>query len=59
MLLQEGIENWLGSPSGWNEAEMATVEANGDGGYPVTDLSLTINNTVTAGAIPLERAAIW
>jgi hypothetical protein len=59
MLLAEGIEHWLGSPSGWNEGDMATVLANPDGTYTVTDLNLTINNTVTIGAIPLESAAVW
>jgi hypothetical protein len=57
MLLAEGIENWLGSPSGWNEGDMATA-ANGDGTYTVTDL--TVNSTVTIDhPIPLESAAIW
>jgi hypothetical protein len=58
MLLGEGIENWLGSPSGWNEGDMATVVANPDGTYTVTDL--TVNSTVTIDhPIPLESAAIW
>ena len=59
MLLGEGIDQWLGSPSGWNEGDMATVLANPDGTYTVTDLTLTAANTVTVGAIPLESAAVW
>lgn len=58
MLLQEGIDVWLGSPAGWEEGDPANVMDNGDGTYTVTNLrlfqSLTIDHPV-----PLASAAIW
>jgi hypothetical protein len=57
-LLQEGIDNWLGSPSGWSEGDMATVVDDGNGSYDVTDM--TYGQTITIGhPIPLESAAVW
>ncbi len=57
-LLQEGIDRWLGSPSGWNEGDLAMVIDNGNGTYTVHDL--TINASVTIDQpIPLASAAVW
>ncbi len=58
MLLQEGIEHWLGSPAGWQEGDTATVVDNGNGSYTVTDLQLGQSITIDH-AIPLASAAIW
>ena len=58
VLLAEGTETWLGSPSGWEEGDMATVANNGDGTYTVTNLRL--GSSVTIGSpIPLASAAVW
>jgi hypothetical protein len=57
-LLQEGIDTWLGSPSGWQEGDAAVVVDSGNGTYDVTDL--TVGQTITIDhPIPLESAAIW
>ena len=57
-LLEEGIENWFGSPSGWQEGDPVNVFDNGDGTYDVTNL--TLGETITLDhAIPLQSAAIW
>ncbi len=58
MLLQEGIEQWLGNPSGWSEGDRAMVVDNGDGSYTVVDMTqgLTI---VIHEPIPLESAVVW
>ncbi len=57
-LLAEGIATWLGSPSGWQEDDMATVVNNGNSTYIVTNLtrggSVIINHP-----IPLASAATW
>lgn len=64
LLLQEGIERWLGSPAGWQEFDVAVVTSNGDGTYTVTDLTLTASSgqsqQVTINSpIPLASAAVW
>lgn len=57
-LLQEGIETWLGSPSGWQEGDVAVVVDNGDGTYDVTDTA--VGQTITIDQpIPLASAAVW
>lgn len=58
VLLQEGIDTWLGSPAGWQEGNMASVADNGNGTYTVTNL--TLGQTVTIDhPIPLASAALW
>lgn len=64
MLLQEGIQHWLGSPAGWQEGDMAVVTSNGDGTYTVTDMALTASSGLTQqvvikSPIPLASGAIW
>lgn len=64
VLLQEGIERWLGSPVGWQEGDMAVVTSNGGGTYTVTDLTLTASSGLTQqitikSPIPLASGAIW
>jgi hypothetical protein len=66
MLLQEGIDRWLGDPGGWAEGDMAVVSSNGDGTYTVTDLTCTsptracLTQQVTIDSpIPLASGAIW
>ena len=62
MLLGEGLENWLGNPDGWAEGDMATVVANGDGTYTVTNLGMmgtAEGDTVTVGPIPLAAGVFW
>ncbi|MBI1819396.1 MAG: hypothetical protein HYR81_03615 [Nitrospirae bacterium] len=58
MLLQEGITDWLGSPSGWTEGDMTTVVSNGDGTYTVTDLRLAVSIIINH-PVPLASAAAW
>ncbi len=58
MLLQEGIDHWLGGPAGWQEGDMASVRDNGDGTYTVADLSQGLTITINQ-PIPLASAAIW
>jgi hypothetical protein len=58
VLLGEGIDNWLGSPDGWNEFDMAKVMNNGDGTYTV--MNMTVGESVTIDQpVPLASAAIW
>lgn len=57
-LLQEGIDTWLGSPTGWQEGDGATVMDNGDGTYTVTNM-MTNESIVIGYPIPLASAAIW
>jgi hypothetical protein len=58
-LLGEGIDTWLGSPSGWAEGDMATVENNGDGSsYTVTNHTRGESITIYE-PIPLASAAVW
>jgi hypothetical protein len=62
MLLGEGIGTWLGSPAGWAEGDMATVEANGDGTYTVTNLGgmgSAAGHTATIAPIPLAAGVFW
>lgn len=64
MLLAEGLSTWLGSPAGWAEGDMATVVANGDGTYTVTNLggpmgSAALGETVTVSPIPLAAGVFW
>jgi hypothetical protein len=58
MLLQEGIDKWLGSPVGWQEGDMAIVADNGDGTYTVTNLRL-FQQIVINSPIPLASGAVW
>jgi hypothetical protein len=58
MLLQEGIEKWLGNPVGWQEGDMALVADNGDGTYTVTNLRL-LQQIVIDNPIPLASGAVW
>lgn len=58
VLLGEGIENWLGSPDGWNEFDMATVVDNGDGTYTV--YNMTVDESITIDLpIPVASAVFW
>ena len=58
VLLGEGIDNWLGSPAGWNEFDMAKVINNGDGSYTV--MNMTAGESITIyEPVPLASAAIW
>ncbi len=62
MLLGEGISTWLGSPAGWAEGDMATVVANGDGAYTVTNrggMGTAQGNTVTVSPVPLAAGVFW
>jgi hypothetical protein len=58
VLLGEGINVWLGSPSGWAEGDMASVVNNGDGTYTVTNLT-SGGMVILDQPIPLASAAIW
>jgi hypothetical protein len=58
MLLEEGIEGWLGGPAGWEEFDMATVVDNGDGTHTVTNLRLGDSITIDH-PVPLASAAVW
>jgi hypothetical protein len=57
-LLQEGIDHWLGSASGWGEGDMAMVMDNGDGTYTVHDMTIGASITIDQ-PIPLASAAVW
>lgn len=57
-LLQEGIDTWLGGPTGWSEGDMAMVTSNGDGSYTVTNMTLGESVTIDQ-PIPLASAAVW
>lgn len=57
-LLAEGIERWLGSPTGWQEGDMAVVARNGDGSYTVTNVRLG-EQIVIDSPIPLASGAVW
>jgi hypothetical protein len=64
VLLQEGIDHWLGSPVGWQEGDMAVVSSNGGGTYTVTDLTLTASSGMSQqveikSPIPLASGAVW
>jgi hypothetical protein len=58
ILLEEGISTWLGSPSGWEEFDMALVVNNGDGTYTVTNLTRGESVTISQ-PIPMASAAAW
>jgi hypothetical protein len=57
-LLAEGIERWLGSPTGWQERDMAVIASNGDGTYTVTNIRLA-QQVVINSPIPLASGAVW
>lgn len=58
VLLQEGIDTWLGSPAGWQEGDMASVINNGDGTYTVMNLTQP-DAILIDHSIPLASAAVW
>lgn len=58
VLLSEGIANWLDSPAGWQELDMAMVSANGDGTYTISNLTRGAS-IVIDHPIPLASAAVW
>ncbi len=66
VLLGEGIDEWLGRPAGWSEFDMATVVANDDGTYKVTNLSLmkmgaSMDDAVldSVDPVPLAAGVFW
>jgi hypothetical protein len=64
VILQEGIDRWLGGAAGFNEGDMVSVTSNGSGYTATVILSMMhpedIGSTVyLAAPIPLESAAVW
>ena len=57
-LLSEGIDTWLGSPSGWMEGDGAMIMDNGDGTYHATNMR-TMETITIDHPIPMASAAIW
>jgi hypothetical protein len=58
VILQEGIDRWLGGAAGFTEGDMVTVTSNGNGTYTVADM--TSGATVTTNSpIPLASDAVW
>lgn len=58
MLLAEGISTWLGSPSGWQEGDMASVSSGANGTYVVTNTRLNEQVELNS-SIPMASAVIW
>jgi hypothetical protein len=58
VILQEGIDHWLGGAAGFTEGDMVTVTSKGGGSYTVADM--TSGATVTINdPIPLASGAVW
>lgn len=61
VLLQEGVDTWIGSANvyGWSEGTMVSVMNNGNGTYTVTNLNNTSESVTLDHSIPLASAAVW
>lgn len=61
VLLQEGVDTWIGSANvyGWAEGTLVSVMNNGNGPYTVTNLMDTSQSVVINHTILVASAAVW
>jgi hypothetical protein len=61
VLLQEGVDTWLGSANvyGWAEGTIVSVMNNGNGTYTVANLMDASQSVTIDHSIPLASAAVW
>lgn len=61
VLLQEGVDTWIGSANvfGWSEGTMVSVMNNGNGTYMIVNLNNAGETVTIDHSIPLASAAVW